>query len=935
MLEFHLIFLICTNSCHRSPDGSTHRLRLASVSAAPTPLLNCINDLLRMPMDQTITKPSLSSILLSIADHLNDSDAMTIIRHLHQSGQLGPGYPEWASNFRILIGSFYANSRAYPRSRKLISTLLAKLYEEITDLESFRLEIVEDMIAMWETSLPSETNEDILQAAFEVMSKEIVLSTMAEEEEANPLAQRIKNTWVRVAVQAPPYYEGVILPTNPQSPLNPASTPQITTPAVDSHPSRYFHPTTPSLAFNFPNGSPAPSFSEPPTPSTETSLPILTPPRPGRGVLAVMFLINAFNKLAFRSPQSLKILLSDASRRQSASAATMAIALYADLVELAGIAPNTNRVQCPKARLVIFQWLLRLRADRDHRIYAVGELFTEVQPLARLVYRAERIKPPTPRPTAERNDLPAGHRRNRAETKGATDLRRSTDREGGRRESRGRGETLDGSRSRSRPPLSSSRSRRPVEMLWSLPEILAIELEDDATRPSPAMTTYESIDGEEEKFWLLVSNYVEVLSDVIESDRDWEIVSYVLCHLPLQLANKHFFCGPKSKMEIRRLVLVVCNAINDDRLCNNMDALLPPELSKVDVQGLLYQTLTMLISYHKLFDTLVGDYDQNAKSTKSDIVEVIFQGLAKDEVTNKPCLEALSLAVYELPDQVAKFTGDIVDKLSRIMSSPDMAVHILELLVIIGYTPRLYSGSFREIDYKRVFHVALIYIEHHYRPDGATLQTTDGRESFSLAQHVLNTAFFVIYIWFLAIKLDDRPKYASYITQQLLFANNKKEKIEPSTEVCLDWLARYTYSNADPKSAPSFLYRSIVAPDVGEYSSTRTWDDQHELEMKNVTSIKAWKLGNSIVTVSTMKKPPGWVRIVSRRASGLTELVCRLENWPHVSPGDFAPDLASMPAAMLADRPIHDDWSASEDSLDVEVVCYKDNSKVNNTDSQI
>ncbi len=71
-----------------------------------------------------------------------------------------------------------------------------------------------------------------------------------------------------------------------------------------------------------------------------------------------------------------------------------------------------------------------------------------------------------------------------------------------------------------------------------------------------------------------------------------------------------------------------------------------------------------------------------------------------------------------------------------------------------------------------------------------------------------------------------------------------------------------------------------------------------------------------------MKKPPGWVRIVSRRPSGLTELVCRLENWPHVSPGDFAPDLISMPVTMLADRPtVFEDGDEDSDvDLDVDEV---------------
>jgi len=49
----------------------------------------------------------------------------------------------------------------------------------------------------------------------------------------------------------------------------------------------------------------------------------------------------------------------------------------------------------------------------------------------------------------------------------------------------------------------------------------------------------------------------------------------------------------------------------------------------------------------------------------------------------------------------------------------------------------------------------------------------------------------------------------------------------------------------------------------------------------------------------------------------LTEMICRLENWPHVSPGDFAPDLVSMPVTMLADRPTNYEV---DESLDVDEV---------------
>ena len=960
-----------------SNDGSTHRLRLSSASnafVAPTPLLNNITEILRLPLETMVTKPSLAAILISLSDHLSDADAVSVIEHLDAKLELSPSVPDWAATFRTLINAFCTNARIYPKSRRLVTLQLQKVYSDITDIdgEELRAEIIENMLDMWEKTLHEESNEEILNAAFEIMSSEIVLATMANaeademSEELNErridwtsVAERIRRIWMKVAVTAPPYYEedkiaSLLSPTFAGGTSTPFAG---ATPSAELNQHRMMHSPGPSLPVNAALSASSNALYEQTPNNVQAGAPNqqspLAVPRQGRAVFAAMFIIKAFNKLSFRSPQSLTILLSDAGRRQSACAARMAIALFRNIVQLVGIDTDAKgkksssasiksesglgeHLQCPKARLVILQWLLRLRADRDHRLYAVGEIESEVLPLAKMVSRAEQLKPTNPAPQDDRpdRDLPSGlaqRRRNRAETKGAADIRmhRNLERKEGvsrehTREPRGRGFeepfSASASRSRSRPPASPQTPYivpRPQEMLWSLPEKLAIELEKHATRPSPAMATYTSIRGEEGRFWLHVDYYVETLANLLEHERDWEIVSYILCHLPLQLANKHFFCGPKSAIQIRKLVLIVCNAINEDKLSSGMDTLQPPELLQVDIQALLYHTLMVLISYHRLFDPSVGEYDQNAKSIKLSIVEVIVGGLARDEVTSRPCLEALSLAVYELTDQVAKFTDRIIEKLSRIMSNPHMAVHILELLIIIGYTPKLYSGSFREEDYQRVFAVAILYIEHHYRPDAKTLRTNEGRDSYALAQHVLNTAFFVIYVWFLAIKLEDRARYVSFIVKRLVTANDKREGFEPTTEVCFDWLARYAYSNADPKAAPSFLYQSIVAPGSGSFSVKRSWEEQHQIELDNTTGIKAWKLGNSIVTISTMKKPPGWVRIVSRRPSGVTEMICRLENWPHVSPGDFAPDLVSMPVTMLADRPVNYEV---DESLDVDEV---------------
>ena len=868
-------------------------------------MLRAVGDLLRRPLETTTTNPHLASVLLDLDSHLVDGDVVKVITYLQETRQLTPSCPDWLRNVRKLINCFYR--QLFPRCRRAIAAAIAELYRDISDLEVFRMEIVEDVVSMWERTLPDEQQEDTIEHAWEVMSRELVLSTAVQEDgEESPIAQRIRNTWVAVARNSPCYYDS-IYSSSTSSLTNYAL---VTSPNV--HLRREYPLTPPQMG------------SEPGTPTTERINP-LTTIQPRKAILAVTLLINAFNTLAFSSPQSLTILLDNADRPQSVSSALTALELFSSLVGLLSPAtPPKERVHCPKARLVILSWLLRLRADREHRVFAKPDLYDETLALARLIWRAERPKVQTP-PLAEIQGSLAEKRRNRTYTKGNVDLSNpaaSRDaREGGRKESRVRTEHLVDtiSRSRSRPPINPPRTppvgsttpaSRPVEMLWALPEKLCFELGPEAQRPSPAMTTYESVMGGTGTYWLPVSSYIAALCEILVSDKDWEIVSYVLVHLPLQLSNKHFFCGPKAKEEMRRLIRLVSTAINEDRLAHNMDVLQPVgTLTVVDVQGLLYHTLMVCISYHNIFD--ISTPVEGMKSPgygisdlKSDILEVIVTGLARDEVTNTPCLEALSLAVYELPAQLAKFTSTIVEKLSQIMSNPNMAVHILELLVVIGYSPKLWSNSFRQEDYRRVFGVALKYIEHHNRPDIPTLRTTDGRDSFSLAQHVLNTAYTVIYQWFSSIRITDRPTHVPFITERLLLANRHRPQLDAAAEVCFDWLARYTYGNADPKPALTFLYQSIVAPSAGEFTADRSWVQQTRDEMENTMILKAWKLGNAIITISTMKKPKGWIRIQARRPSGITELVCRVENWPLVTLGDVDPDFLSLPATLLSERPV-------------------------------
>ena len=83
----------------------------------------------------------------------------------------------------------------------------------------------------------------------------------------------------------------------------------------------------------------------------------------------------------------------------------------------------------------------------------------------------------------------------------------------------------------------------------------------------------------------------------------------------------------------------------------------------------------------------------------------------------------------------------------------------------------------------------------HNRPE----QSPD--TSWALSQHLRVMSYYIVYLWFLAVKLPDCPKHVKNTASQLLLANGGQDEIDEPAEVCFNWLARYTYTSADPRPA--------------------------------------------------------------------------------------------------------------------------------------
>ncbi|TDL27131.1 hypothetical protein BD410DRAFT_763455 [Rickenella mellea] len=934
----------------KNEDGSPLVIPLTRPRDAPSPILRILSTLLARDHHNAESTPATPSgrlappapnyvalspplpiILLSIAEHLQDADTSKIPTMLAEQHHLAPTSPDWLDNWRTLFANSALFAPDRPQTRTAILSALQSVHAAIKDMPAYRRPLAELIFDFWVRIVQEENEGADGGVMWRVLGDEVVLRAFEGDDWEDGVPDLIHEQQKDVESVPKPgpltiirildAMTGVasIVTCAPEEELRSAATIQMQSPdtvppsplvlgssSFSSLPSSTTSPTlsrtqTDTSTYSSPVKDKEPSttqmpimsfFSslasgssraqnniaatvttEEPQSATATTTPITTaaaerPAPPCASVSAVIALIDVFTQLAF------------SDRVVADNHASLALHVVDRLITL------LRAVQTTKVRLAILQFLLRLRADRDHRLYFKADPAAHDQHVVTLAWQIERTREPSSMHAGGRS----GDEQVRADDASFDEARRARprhvfvdrDRDGGRRASRGRGSGSQPTPSRSRsraparvrgaPPAKPVTPPKPREPLWAVPDVVLFSTEN-ADKVGQALLSYDPV-GPDHKLVLSISSYLQAIIDILRAEKDWEILSYVLVHLPVQLANKHFWCGPKGREVMTELLAEVISGVLEGNIGRSIpQETWPGALKARDAQCLAYHTLTVLISYSTVFDM----------KWRHAIVEAFQAGLSEMPLTVKCCLHALSLCAFEMQQSMVKALPRILEKLSQIMSNPAMAAHILDFLCIVGSQRTLFA-NFTENDFKRVFGVALQYLQHHNRPE------TMADISFALSQHVRIVCYYLLYTWFLAVRLPDRPLHVSYIGRQLLLANEGRDEVDEPTEVCFDWLARYTYASADPRPADSLLTEIISLPPKKRLSSPEP--AIHE---------KSWVVGFSIVTIRTLARA-GWLEVVSRRASGTTKFLCKVENVPMVGLGEVDADLSSIPASLMMDR---------------------------------
>ncbi|KAJ5280075.1 hypothetical protein N7478_005447 [Penicillium angulare] len=538
------------------------------------------------------------------------------------------------------------------------------------------------------------------------------------------------------------------------------------------------------------------------------------------------------------------------------SSATKSVIIYESLLQIAQ-APDRPT----DARLSVLKLLFRLRCDSAGSVSVVstseGDFLMNV--LGRNVDVGSKMRGPSESPTKEaqhENIPPLPSSKLLGKDLPPSVLGRNTP---GRRSISSRGSKLT-------PPVWT----------YALPQVLP---EQPPGESSPLVYAHAQAEAQSPSSEvppaqvgvLKVNMWLEVVILLLQRETDWDVYSYVLTHLGPQLANKGFFNSSTPQIKLLRSIL--CDQVKNETFHE------PPGLTglkKSDVAACIFDALCMLVSYHEHF----------AKSEEDDLVRAFMVGIIGSwGATSRGCIQALSLCCHEIPASVTKSLMSILDRMSKVITMSNLAVHILEFLALLARLPDVYI-NLREEEMRTVFGICIRFLQtsREQRYKGAESPTArgpqqpqsrlsagareiatgiseavDNTSAEAMSGYIMTLTYHVMIFWYISLKLQDRANHVNWITSRLIFHDEQgKEVVEEQSQVLIDLMQRVAFS------------------DLGETVPFEKFPPTPE---DGPVSKKSWVVGLSIVTVETAGVS-GLTQISKRQASGTTYIVYQQRTAP-------------------------------------------------------
>lgn len=435
----------------------------------------------------------------------------------------------------------------------------------------------------------------------------------------------------------------------------------------------------------------------------------------------------------------------------------------------------------------------------------------------------------------------------------------------------GRSSTADSSRAvRSGSANKSANFKdqlsRPTPPLW----MYDASFEGLPERPQrgPSQVVFSKPPDDENPNVLDLGLWLDTLISILENEKEWEIYSYVLVHLPSQLSNRSLFARRVKQLQTIHNIVV-------DQLEKKTFYKPPLDTGIVagDIALCLFHTLTTLVAYH----------EHLSRREIENTVRSFSAGIDRWDRAGKCCIHALALCCHEIPHVIDRHIFAIIQKMQQKITQSDLAVDILEFLHGLAGLPDACSSATARVPdshasdtgdfYRTVFGICVRYLENARDQSqkltgdqGGRMGLQSNRQSnvhgeFSrasiigpnfgaqkaLSEYVSTLAYHVITSWFLSIDVSQRAQHVGWIAKGLAWKDRSgREQVDEQSQVILDMMHRTAYS------------------DLGETEPGIGFHDLNETPIK-----KMWLLGMSIITVEILPSTNSG-QFTKRQASGTT-----------------------------------------------------------------
>jgi hypothetical protein len=250
-----------------------------------------------------------------------------------------------------------------------------------------------------------------------------------------------------------------------------------------------------------------------------------------------------------------------------------------------------------------------------------------------------------------------------------------------------------------------------------------------------------------------IEKYFNILLSMLKSETNSCLYYVLLTSLTNNLKHRVLFMSFSQKILLLRSYLV-------EKIPTRMELqFTDPCVKRTEVYSSLFKAGLLLVNYKHCF----------SKPLQDELILTLMSGL-KNSVTMQMCINSFNFLCLEMSPSVSKFLPEIISRLSQIMSSISLSIHILEFLSTLSRFPRVYANLV-ETDIKKIFGIAVLYIQTHQ-----TISNSPSAEN-PFSQYVLSMAYNVIISWYTNLRVSERKKYTHFITRSIYLAHSIDESL--------------------------------------------------------------------------------------------------------------------------------------------------------------